>query len=291
MRKKIIFFNGLRNGDIHVSRQYIKDIMDKYDADYFYLQNKNYTRYPILKDIKNLNISFGSEQINNNITIYEENDEIFINTWYAQNNWQFKDDRLIDGCNFYTISNIFKNVYNYLGIDFKENLYPSIDFNNIELSYIDNYIKEKEYKYKKRVLISTSNVLSGQSFNFKFDSIVDELSDIFDKVLFIVTSDINVKKDNVCITNDIINLDFDLNEISYLSTKCDIIVGRASGPYSFSLIDKNLNNKYMKLICFSNSKGLSTGLKDEDYKCQLVWSNSKDLKEIFEILKNEISKI
>ncbi len=36
-------------------------------------------------------------------------------------------------------------------------------------------------------------------------------------------------------TNNIIRMDSDLNEIGYLAKFCNIIVGRPSGPYCFSM--------------------------------------------------------
>ena len=79
-----------------------------------------------------------------------------------------------------------------------------------------------------------------------------------------------------------------MNEISYLSTKCDTIVGRGSGSYTFSLISENLLNESKKFVAFTNTEIVGLGLRQNDYKCQLNWSNdySQDniIKKIIEFL-------
>ena len=44
----------------------------------------------------------------------------------------------------------------------------------------------------------------------------------------------------------------DLNEISYLSTHCDLIVGKNSGPFIYCLTQQNINNPAKRFISFNN---------------------------------------
>ena len=76
------------------------------------------------------------------------------------------------------------------------------------------------------------------------DSVVEKLSEKYPNVLFFLTMKTNINKENVAYTSDIIKLDCDMNENSYLSTKCDIIVGRPSGSYCFTMVKENfIKNK------------------------------------------------
>ena len=73
--------------------------------------------------------------------------------------------------------------------------------------------------------------------------LIEKLSDNYPHIDFILTEKSNIVKNNVLHTSDIIMTSgCDLNEISYLSTKCDIIVGRASGPYCFTHVKENMLN-------------------------------------------------
>jgi hypothetical protein len=56
-------------------------------------------------------------------------------------------------------------------------------------------------------------------------------------------------------TGDIIKVEnSDLNEISYLSTFCDIIVGRSSGPFTFSNVKENIFDGNKAFLCFGEKE-------------------------------------
>lgn len=274
----IYFFNHCRNGDVHVSRTYIQDIIAKLpENQYYYIQNPNYTRDFILKDIKNIEPYFGINNLNPNSSVTQIGNDVFINTWYGQSNFEyFKEaysSNKSDDCSFYILYNIFIDVFKFLKIKINNFDYylPHIIYDNIEKIKIDNFFINN--KFEKYILICDNPVQSGQSSNFDFKPIVNELSKLYTKIAFITTSKNNFIRENVFSTNDIIQLDFDLNEISYMSTKCDIIVGRSSGPYTFSLTKENLMNVDKKFIAFTNNKIVALGLKEGDYRCKLNWSN------------------
>jgi hypothetical protein len=277
----IYFFNPCRNGDIHVSRSYIKDIIKKLGNknEYYYIQNPIYTSGVILKDLESIKTIFDINKIDQNSSITKVGEDIFINTWYGQLNMKYfkqtYSKNKADDCSFYILYEIFKDVYNYLNVeigDFFEYI-PQIEYNNLNTSKIDFFLSESK-KFTKKVLVCDNPVQSGQSSNFDFEPVVSNLSEKYKDICFIRTSELDVYSDNVFSTRDIIQLNSDLNEISYLSTYCDLIVGRSSGPYTFSLVGDNINNKDKKFVAFTNNKITALGLKDGDYFCQLNWSNS-----------------
>lgn len=283
----IFFFNPCRNGDIHVSRTYIMDIMRKLpNNEYYYIQNANYTSGFILKDIPNLKLSYNINNLDPNISILNIGNTLYINTWYGQSNFKYFNESYsknkADDCSFYILYNIFIDVYKYLDISIEsfEYYFPIINYENINFSKIDAFLSN--YTYDKNILICNNNVFSGQSVNFSFDAVVDYISDKYKNYSFILTNYSNINKSNIYYTNDIINISSDLNEISYLSNYCDIIVGRGSGPYTFSITNVNLLNPDKTFISFTNKKIISLGLNDDDYKCNLEWSNNYDLENIKE---------
>ena len=83
--------------------------------------------------------------------------------------------------------------------------------------------------------------------------IIDNLSERFDESVFFITEDFENKNKNVYYTGDFIkNVDNDLHEISYLSTKCNMILGRNSGPMCVCLTKENLFNKNKIVYSFGN---------------------------------------
>ena len=130
-------------------------------------------------------------------------------------------------------------------------------------------------------------VQSGQCPNFKFDKIVYDLSLKYGNIDFILTNKINIHNKNIYFTDDIIKTQYsDLNEISYLSTKCDIIVGRASGPHAFTHVKENYNDNSKTFISFTDK--ILEGNWYNSNLCNQVWSNIYSEKSIFDILNKEI---
>ena len=126
---------------------------------------------------------------------------------------------------------------------------------------------------QKSLLVCNNVVLSGQSPNFDFDLIIDYLSNIFNDFLFIMTNDTKLSKLNVISADSIIgNKINNLLEISYLSTKCDIIMGRPSGPYIFTLIKDNIINSNKIFIGFSYCEGDTIVIQET--KSKSYWFNN-----------------
>lgn len=234
--KKIIIFNTYHNGDLHVSREFVKDILTKITNPVEYHHN---CPHKILSDINIIQqpITPGFHYDNFQI-VYEINDIIYINTWYNVNFPQFKY-----GCTLKTLYENFKIIYNFLGIKIEEYQFyiPSIDFSVFNVDPIRNFITNDQ---RKKIFISNGLVQSGQSPNFDFNSIANLLAATFPDKLFIASNDINSVNQNLCCSKDIINSkECDLNENAYISTLCDMIIGRCSGTFSFALIKDNLTSE------------------------------------------------
>jgi hypothetical protein len=93
---------------------------------------------------------------------------------------------------------------------------------------------------------------------FDFNPIISILADTFPEVTFYISNKSNVEKKNVVYVSDLLGEcgGCDLNEISYLSTKCDVSIGRYSGPHTFTYVKENLMNPDMKFITFSEPSNL-----------------------------------
>jgi hypothetical protein len=228
------------NGDIHFIREYIKDIISKTNFDEYYLLHNNNEND--LLDVPNLKIEKLNEYCysNYNQTDFKytniNDEDIYINITALD----FKQEH------FYKL---FRLVYDKLLIKFESyDFYiPTIDYQKYEISGVNDYINKNKDKFK--ILFSNGNILSWQTSFIDYEVIVDKLSDEFKNIHFILTKKLNIEKENVFYTDDIINIrKKDLNEISYLSTYCDIIVGSSSGPFIYTLVKENLKNYNKKFI-------------------------------------------
>lgn len=217
----ITFTNTAHYGDLFVSRSFIKDISNKIKEDIYYIHkyNKNY----LFNDINLKEIQFGQQPIDNKF-IFE--------TWYATKNHKYYDK---SGCTIQTLYKLFKDVYEELNIklDNIEKYVPNIDYSKY------NFPKEK--RNKDTILICTNTPLSGQSNTNDMGYLVNKLSEQMPNKLFFVTNEVaNLqKRNNVFYTKDVLKTN-NLIELSWFSTQCSSIIGRSSGPYTFSLTKENL---------------------------------------------------
>ena len=277
MLDTITFFNYWNNGDFHVSRWFIKDIMDKLKSKFkfFYAQNTHHQHGLILKDFKNLELSSYLPPDEHSSFVQEKN-IIYINTWYAQGHWKYSKEH---ECSLYTLYKIFIDVYKFFDIPIEniEFYIPKIIFENLLISNMD---LSKLSLYNKKILVCTGNTLSGQCRNFSFLNIIPHLAKKYSHILWITTTEFSLDLDNVISTDKMTNVKMDLNEIAYISTLCSIIIGRTSGPYTFSIIEENVMNPEKTFICFCKEKIQALILRESHYKCKLVWSDNFNINHV-----------
>lgn len=266
----IVFFNHFHFGDLHVSRSFIRDMIQKLPNLTFQYTHK--LAFHPLEDINELSfVPNVIETLDKNESLFVRNEtHLFINTWYAQQNQRF----MKFSCSFYTLKCIFEQVYQHLGIPLEPEIqfyYPSIDFSKLNLTPYLHFIHQNlsTKKYQKMVLVCTGNVWSGQSVNFDFTPFVNIIAAKNPNFLFIITSPIRViQRPNIIQVQQIHKKSFDLNEIAFLSTHCSFIIGRSSGPYTFSLLKENLMDPKKTFICISNQFILGLAAQPQDVRCR-----------------------
>jgi hypothetical protein len=257
-----------------MSREYVKDLMSIFQCDEYYYFHKN--NPDILSDI--VNLKHTSEMIEADIKI---------NTWIGQ----FINQGLFKGCNFPGYYEVMTRLYTNLGIQdkLKDIVYyvPSVDYSKFYINNVDTYFGENT----KNVLFCNNDVKSGQASNQDLSNVINNLLYKFPNIKFIVTNknDNIMSRYNLVYASDIINKPdngFDLNEISYISTKSDIIVGRSSGPYSFSVVKENITSKPM--ICFTNTIESAWFLNGTE---RLIWNHNQNENNMINVISNEIEKL
>ena len=251
-KKTVVFYNELHNGDIHMSRPYIMDMMQIMgDNDYYYYHKNN---PKILSDIENLKSI-------PDLNLLQSPIDVKICTWIGQFSWDDKGNFFSPfyGCNFPSYYEVMKKVYHGLGIADKmkpiADYVPTINYNQYSIENIKNYFTKNT---QRNILICNNKVSSGQAPNDPMNSMIMQLACSFANMNFIISNKNDLEeileKDNIIYAKDIIkddSIDFDMNEISYIGSQCDVIIGRSSGPYVFSITKETVHTK--QFICFCNS--------------------------------------
>jgi len=270
---KIRLFNCYGHGDLYSTREFIKELVDAFpEKDIEYSHGKNER---IFADIMGLIYSKIDSSCDNAKGKYSVGNTLYINTWVGRNGKYVTPGNTVSITN---IKNLFneemKNIHSF---DKGINEYiPQVDFSKFNIKPINKFLEKR----RNVTLIFISNCIaqSSQAENFDFDPIIERLCDEFPHFDFITTNGTLVVKDNLHYSIDITQSEdgFDLNELSYLSTYCNPIIGRGSGAYCFAMNKENVLNmspqKYF--IGFTHTPYGSNLLYGQDLCC-IVLSNAE----------------
>jgi hypothetical protein len=140
--------------------------------------------------------------------------------------------------------------------------------------------------FEKIILISNGDVYSGQSYNFDFTEIIKKLSINNKNILFLTCQAIPTDYENILCTSNITEIIPDLLQISYISTHCSAIVGRASGPFCFAHTKDNLTDVNKTFISFGNN--MNECIFYNRQKSKSIWSNNYDFQNVLDMIQNNI---
>ncbi len=222
----LILHNLAHNGDLFVSRSFVRDLCEKLNGNVIYLHkyDPNYLFNDIsLKEFKTQAFPI------------DDNEKRVYSTWYAAKNHRYMEGT---GCTIQTLYKLFSEIYFNLGLPINsiQSYIPSINFEKYGYRFIE--------RKPNTVLVCTNTPLSGQSSISDLGYLVNFLSKEFPNKIFYVTNKLSSieNRSNVIFTESILKTN-NLIELSWFSTHCSSIIGRSSGPYTFSLLNKNLEDK------------------------------------------------
>ena len=300
----VVFTNAFHNGDIHASRGLVRKTMEKVKQidpnTIFSYAHRNPAN--LLGDIPELNYAphllgrGGNEH--SNLTKY--GDMVFVNTWYGQQNYKFM--------NHYGIS--FDTLYAALDDTCQQqwgfkletisqdprDFYPAIDYSCFEIGNASAWLAAHP---EKKVLVENGLARSDQANNIPLTPTIIKLAQKHPEITFILTTPEGMSlPSNVVHSHDIIQKTTrsDLNETSFLSSKCDLIIGRASGVFAFTLTYDNLFNRKMQYLCFSNlvpKKENQFWLNDlmQDriaYSATIMTTNESNIGTVYNIIEDKL---
>lgn len=299
---KIIFFQHYHNGDLFACKEYVRNIKNLLPNIEFEYQHKNHQDALLDLKIKQEYLKLTDEYQNKKF-IEENSQTLYINTWTGA----FPNKNTKFGPNPIGIKIMFTEIFNKINEFFKCNITvnpdlnyytPTIEYSNFYLEKINNFLKNSN----KKILISNGSPKSGQSFDWNMEEIINELAVKYKNILFICTEKIYSKYSNVLFTEDIIKKEkntnltnswnknyCDLNEISYLSLYCDLIIGKNSGPYIYCMVKENIYNS-KKIILSFNSKERDSLLYGINHLCDYEYNAVSDKNYSKFEIKNIIEK-
>jgi hypothetical protein len=253
----IVFYSYFHNGDVFFSKPFIKQIMETIPVKFYYA-HRNHPK--ILMDVDIQQIMLQQSMPMHSNKVIRANNACLVNTWIGAH-FPFGVPGNKEGsCTIGYSYGMYELIYDQLNKIYGSNLklnediksyFSYINFDKFDLSKVKKYLSQDS---RKKILISNNPGLSNQcSYNGNMQDIVEHLASSFKDISFICTLKFTTNHRNIFFTDDINQENqCDLNEISYLSKFCDIIVGRSSGPFSFSLTRENIQDYSKVFICFGD---------------------------------------
>lgn len=282
MKRKLILYNHYHNGDLFYSRVLIEMLKENFSFDYHHDQRiQIFSDIPEITEISGINPNFPSQTTNVEMGI--------INTWIGHD-FHRHGNKINQGCTYENYFEMCKNICQKLGVDFshEKKYLPKIYFSNLQDSEkISFQMSELKKKYTKIVFFSDGPVWSGQASGFSFRNHIENLSKSHEDVLFLTTHNQFEGVPNIINTSSITQKMPDLCELGLISTFCEIIVGRASGPYCFAQNEDNLLDANKTFVCFCNTH--DEGKYFQDMKSKFFWSPTNHNTKIYDILEQSLN--
>lgn len=285
----IVFFNNANNGDVFYSKEYIRFFAKNLGVRAYHSHSKCPS---LISDLRIPHMRINTAPLFNH-SFHQENGVLYMNTWIAQNNKKWWD-----GCTLRNNHRMYTDHAIALGLSLpkEEHLFiPEIDWKHYG---VDQFFLNTE----RNILISNGNVLSGQTVNWDMTPMIISLARKHPSCTFYVTHPFPTDISNVVDANTFFNYGpnrSNLNEISRLSTDCAIIVGRSSGPYSFTHTKENLFDETKTFICSSNGMEEGHWAVLDDYsldkRAKQLWvechvhKNNDCSGDLFELVDSEIN--
>ena len=273
MDKKIVFFNHYQRGDLLTHKEFVRQLQEEIPNCTYEYMHFNHSK--LTRDLNIPKIGEPSS-LDHKTPFYQDGDSLYVNTWIGCHWDIFCENGGINMDSLWSQWNTMLDTINsFFGTNIKlrtekESYLPSIDFTRFNVGSIDEFVKFSGDH--KRILVCNGAPKSGQSFNSDMKEFLEPLAEKYTGVHFICTQKFDTSYENIFFSDNII-LDTDiedkrapwedrelnncdLQEISYLGEKCDLIVGKNSGPFVFCETKNNYMNPDKKFLSFNVSWGI-----------------------------------
>ena len=290
--KNICFFNHMMNGDSFVSKEYVRELISLFPSIRCTYAHGNHQS--IVADLNcDLIRNFPTDlQRSLPLAYQQESGTLFINTWVGCWIGRFLHTGVQDHANFPILYESWKEVYSFLNLQIQKDYthyLPTINWETFDLSQANKYLNSIEGK--SLILVCNGMQQSNQSNVGNMRDVVNHLAVVYPSFEFLLCAPIDVDLPNVLFADNIFNSNVgNLNQISYISQHAKLIIGKNSGPFTFSHTKENLENSGTTFLCFS-TKFHECLMGAGNYDAKFYFSNTTDTQEVINICKSIIDKI
>lgn len=267
----LIFFNHYHRGDLFTHKEFARQV--KNEITWAKMAYWHYNHPKVNADL-GIPLQNTPQQLNNKERFYYHQEDnktyLLVNTWIGCYDEIFSK---YGGVNLLSLTEswklIFEEINKAMGskLVVSENIetyLPTIDWDFFNVESIDRFVEQHK---NKKILFCNGIPMSNQSFQSDLSQEIKQLADQYKDIDFICTKKFDSNLSNIFFTDDIINdteefqikapwndrpiNNCDLNEISYLSTKCNAIIGKNSGPFVFCETKDNFMDPSKTIVSFS----------------------------------------
>ena len=252
--KKICFYNHWHNGDVFSGKGYMLDIMQQLGPRYeFSHAQLNSTKSMCDLPCEHIHTDQLPPQVTAHMRYIDVNGTFYINTWVGA----YGNAVIPQGehhANWPSLLTMWTHIMEVIQLNLAPELSGPDDQGQVDIS---RYIPSTDWtpydtgpaveflSGKNRVaLFCNGLVRSTQSHIGLMEDVLEQLCADYKDIAFVCTSkfDNTFNAPNLYFTDDIFaNVqEGDINEIAFLSTKCELIVGKNSGPFMFAHLKENV---------------------------------------------------
>jgi hypothetical protein len=266
--KKLTFYNHFGLGDTFESREFILDWMDTLKLDTCEVE----TNFPaVFEDLPQIITKPLPAHRDPHQHLSKRAGHVIVNSWIGALNGETtpKGDFVISpgvGCtvdNLHRMHSLYMKWLNLRGMKKPVVEYlTDIDYSKVNCGSVDQFVKEQEGR--QLVLVCNGRTGSMHADNFSMSGMV-ELLPHDPNTVFILTEREEWGLENTFYTDDITQRRLggsDFNAISYLSTFCDVIVGRCSGAQMPCETKRNWMDPSKTLLSFTHHDNGASFVRD-----------------------------
>lgn len=287
---KLCFFNFYHNGDLFHSKPFVREIVQRLgNENVLYAHNKD----PIVIEdlgINTIRLQGLSDKVKFAKT--EDPDMFFVNTWIGSYFDTYPGECTLV-FNMKMWADIYTEINSVFQTDLKlgpiENYLPYVDYHKFNLRDVKLYLDTDN---RSKLLFCNGPALSGQcEYNGDLREIIERLAVENSHKTFFVTHKIENMPANVVYTGDVIKSNrCDLNEVSYISLHCNLIVGRNSGPFCFASVRENLIDPAKTFYAFGHQETdcFTLGV---DKKANFIFENYESPGQLYLSIKKLVESI
>ncbi|MFZ9376596.1 MAG: hypothetical protein ACO25K_05690 [Candidatus Fonsibacter ubiquis] len=289
MMKKLCFYNEFHYGDLFHCKGFIKDIASNLNTEIYFSHNLDQS---ILSDLNIKYLPFNNSICSRWNDFFTKDDIFYVNTWFG---CYFKKRNVKLGeCTLeFKYNEMYNEIYERINLEYGcnlklksiENYFPFVNYSSFDCTKLEKFLQENK---QTKILFSNGKVCSGQTdYNGIMSSLIEKCAIKNPEKMFICTSKFDTNIPNIKFTNDITNISSgslcDLNEISFLSRECKLIVGRNSGPFCYTTTGENIMDPNKTFYAFGK-RATDCFYYNMDIDCSFIFEKTVDYgKEVYEL--------